>query len=77
MAKEHAEQFHAHLGSDSELRDAVAAHSEKILDIAREHGLHFTRDELAQVFREKFDDSADDDGGADPLTSILSERPGR
>ena len=77
MSREHAEQFHAHLSQDSELRDKVAAASAQIIDIAREHGMEFTRDELVQVFKDKFDDSTDSDDGADPLSSIASERPGR
>jgi len=76
MSTEHAEEFHTHLSSDSELRSAVLDASENILEIARAKNLHFTREELAEVFRAKLQDEASDPEGADPLSSVLSERPG-
>ncbi|HSM03038.1 MAG TPA: Nif11-like leader peptide family natural product precursor, partial [Longimicrobiales bacterium] len=62
--------------SDPELRDKVASASQSIIELAKKHDLHFTREELADVFREKFSDSADESGGATPMTPIFSERPG-
>lgn len=72
MSKEHAEKFHAKMSQDEAVRNAVTSASDEILNIARSHGLHFSREDLAEVLKEKWQSP----GEADPATPLLSERPG-
>ena len=76
MSKEHAAEFHAKMSQDEAVRNAVTSASDEILNIAKSHGLHFSREDLAEVLKEKWQGAGEDSGGADPATSILSERPG-
>ena len=78
MSREHAEQFHDQLSQDEELRAQISQASEKVLEIAKGRNLHFTREELASVMKQKLKDSADDpDDGTHPFTAFISERPGQ
>jgi predicted ribosomally synthesized peptide with nif11-like leader len=74
MSKEHAAEFHAKMSQDPAVRDAVTSASEEVLNIAKSHGLHFSREDLADVLKEKW--QGEGSGGADPATPLLSERPG-
>ena len=77
MSIDHAQDFHKQMGENEEMHTAVKAASEKVLEIAKQNGLDFTREELAEVLANKWKAGADsDDDGADPATSFLSERPG-
>lgn len=71
MSKDNAKKFLEDLQKDEALRKQVREASEKIIDIAKQHKLEFTREELRAVMRER---CKDDDGFK--VFDHFSEAPG-
>ena len=84
MSKEHAHGFHEKVNNDKALRARIRAATDKasdsLIEIAKQEGFEFTRDELRETLHKKWGSHAmltktnDED---EPDTCFIpSERPG-
>ncbi len=79
MSQEQAKKFTEAMEKDEALRAAVKTASDHVVEVAKKHGYHFTREELHDHLKEKWGAHKlpPADKKDDPNMTFLSEPPRR